>query len=185
MGDEIPQPNIIDVDDANGPVGTTAEGATGKSRLWVESDGGAASDAPGCAVYSNKYRFTCDSPDLDLTASYQDAFVESGGGKLIGFILKFNSNEVAVKLTIDGTETIFDVLFNDVETIQSDGPGASGLGIRSSAGGPFVDTVENKVIFYPDCSIPYTSEVKIEVKESSGGLTKTLVKKSVTLTDES
>ena len=162
MADNIPQPNIIDIDDTNGPVDTIVDGI--KTRLMVDAKvDAAAGDGGGCPVFSKKYRSLFDGATLVLSVAYQTRYIYSGSGKFVGFVIHFSGSDVVVKLSID-SEVIFELNGEDVNDMQIGNPASIGPNAQPTAGGPSWETTGKRIAFSPACPIAYATEVKIEVK---------------------
>ena len=120
--------------------------------------------SPGCPVYSNKLRFPKSETEVVLAASYSTVFSYSGSGKLLGFILDFDSLNVEVKLTIDSTDEIFEFTEQEILDLRY----KKGSGEYNMVEAPLWDGNDRKMIFRPSCAIRYDSEVKIEARYTSG-----------------
>lgn len=133
-----------------------------------------------CPTVTNKLRHEFSKVSQGLNTSYTTVYTYSGSGAFMGFVLDFDDDDVVVKFSVD-SETIFELEAEDIDDIQQDF--GSDFGINGNAGGPLWDDDDDKMIYKPPCAISYSSEVKIEVKTTSG--TSDLDKYLVTLTKES
>jgi hypothetical protein len=153
-------------------------------RLKVTGDNAGASGTPGCPVFSFKLRHIFDDAGTALTTTYATVYTYTGSGKLIGFVLENDATgsiDVVTKLTIDGSDVVFELENKDVSDIQyPEGPGFSGM--RSSAGGPMYNFSDKKLFYMPECPIAYETSVKIEAKTTSG--TADMVRHFINLTKE-
>jgi len=121
------------------------------------------SSAAASPCFSNKLRHDIELTPIALTSSFQTIFLETGKGKLVGFVLDFTQNNVTVKLTIDGN-VIFDVLATDILDIQL----GVGNTMRETGGGPVWQNTDKKLGYIPLFPVAYDTDVKIEAKEESG-----------------
>jgi len=153
-------------------------------RLKVEAQVTVANDAaPGCPVISPKLRIEFDETNITVPSAYTTMYNYNGAGKLYGFTLDFNSDSVRVRLVIDGTETIFALTLDEVESIQSFSSGGCNDGGVQNIN--FVTkTSGNRFNFTPPCPVEYTSSVLIEAQRS-GSSNKTQSRQIVYLTKES
>jgi len=150
-------------------------------RLKVEAAiNGTGSENMGSPVLSSKTRVDWSATTINLPAlssPYATIYSYTGSGKLCSFILEFNSDDIFVKLTIDGTEVIFEM---DCEELEKLTEGEERLH-------PFltwVDDDSKRIIFDPDFPILYNSSVLIEAKCHKESTSKDLKRYIVHLTKE-
>ena len=177
MGDEIPKHNVGDISDANGEVDTVDD--NGLTRLAVTGDGGSSSDAGGCPVISKKLRYDLSMSDITVSTTLVTVYTYSGSGKLFGTVLDFSHGDIEVKLTIDGTDVIFDMDMGDLNTIQIPG----GAGINQGIFGLVWENAGSRLRLEPSCALIFTSEIKFEAKRT-GAVDRTLNRSLVALTKE-
>ena len=140
------------------------------------------SDTPGCTTFSKKLRTDFSDSNITMGVSYSTIYSYSGSGKLSGFTLDFNSDDVRVKLTIDSTEVVFELVLSDIEDIQlSTGDEGTDYGICN---GVLVVGSGSKIQFCPPCPIKYGSQVLIEGQRSDSD-DHTMNRSIVVLTKES
>jgi len=139
----------------------------------------------GCPTTSSKFRIVHSESSTPVTANYSTMYSYTGSGVLFGFILDYNSDFVRTKLTIDGTEVIFELTNDAIEDMQSfagagcdDNDGSADL-----LGGFIKKTAGNKLNINFHCPIKYDSEVKVEAQRS-GSYDKSLERYLVFLTKE-
>lgn len=154
-------------------------------RMLVSGEESNPSSTPGSCVISNKLRFDHNDSDRTADANYSSAYSYIGSGKLFGFTLDYNSDYVWVKLTIDGTETIFELTLQQIEDLQAYSSGGCDDSSNTTEGlcGFLKKASGNRLYFKPPCAITYDSEVKIEHKRSTSS-SKTLTASLVILTKE-
>ena len=130
----------------------------------INTVGGALPTASSC---NSNLRLEHSLCDITLTSYYQTAYLYSGSGVLWGFILDFNTDYAEVKLTIDGTDTIFELDLDTIESLQSYAGNScnDNQGKESALCGIISKTQGNRLNFCPPCPLSYTSEIKIEVKK--------------------
>ena len=103
------------------------------------------------------------------TEAYATIYNYNGSGKFHSFSMDFNSDNVMVKLTIDGNQ-IFEI---DCKYIEDMSPsvGETG-GIRAFFGWLGWESSKNVINFYPRYSIKFLSNIKIEAKANSNTTTR-------------
>lgn len=119
---------------------------------------------------TNKMRFVTAAPDSSVGAAYSTVYSYSGSGYLHGFVAHFDSNNIFVKLTVDGTEIIFELTLNQISTLQSQGQGGGG------GGNSLVDYLVGMLSVGPsghlnarfEWPIAFGSSILIETKKESG-----------------
>lgn len=163
MVDQKAEFNQLDISDTNGPVDTTD--ISGTTRLNV-IDIGDPTGTPGSPVISPKTRYNKDvgiTVPLLLTGTYQTAYTRSGSGKLYSYVLDFDKSNAQIKLTIDGTNVIYECTVEEVQSFQAQdarrGAGPLGLGW---------DNTGNIHVWEPTWPVPYETSVLIEVRETAG-----------------
>jgi len=142
-------------------------------RLKITGDGGSAADAPGCPITSKKFRVEFDDTDVAITSTFATVFTYSGSGKLFSASIKFNGEDINLRLKIDG-EIIFNLNAKDVKDHQSNN--------RSQAVNIFnQNTGLWSIDFF--CPIVFAATVLFEAQTSSGG-DKTMERTLIALTKE-
>lgn len=154
--------------------------ASGLDRLAVTGDAGTPGDAPGCAVFSSKFRVVFSEDDVSIDDSFQTLFTYSGSGKLIGSVFEFSNVGVQIKLTID-SEVIFDFKLQDIKDLQM--PLGSGGALPAVPGSLEYQNAQSKLLFMPVCPIKFTTNVKFEAIRLAAP-NKTMLRSAVTLTKE-
>ena len=133
--------------------------------------------APGCPVISNKLRIERDGTDISFSGSYVTLYSYNGSGKFIGFLFDFNTNDVDIKLTIDGTEVIFELELEEIEDIARFGGGKTGT--DRDVCRYFRVGQDDRLEFCPPCPIKFETSVLIEGKKNGGGSSKKLTNKMI------
>ncbi len=146
--------------------------------------GGDPTNTPGCPTLSSKYRIDWSETKQDLpksTSSYLEVYSYTGSGKFISAFLNFNSENVYVKITIDGEELFemdMDALHDAFPTGGEDGlSSAMPCGIRW-------DRQRDVFYFCPSCPIVYTSSVSIECRANTPVKSRDLTSYFIQLTKE-
>lgn len=104
--------------------------------------------------------------EIELTTSHADIFTVTAKGILKGFALEFNSNKTVLRLEIDGKE-IFDLSIQNLESIARFG--ATGMGNGSDLCRMFRLAASDRIEFCPPNGIEYSTNFKIQAKETSSG----------------
>ncbi len=125
----------------------------------IGGTGGSPSDTPGCPTFSTKHRSVLDTSELVLTASYQTRFSYSGSGKLIGYMIEVENTDTDIKLTID-SEVLFELKFIDLGNMTGNK--------EFSLGSLYTNATAKRLIFLPECPIAYTTNITVELKETTG-----------------
>jgi len=147
------------------------EGATDGTKIGNVSDALKVSatfnqsptDTPGCPVVSQKLRYEVDRTTVVLTASYQTIWSYTGSGKFSGIIVDCEANLTEFKFTVDTSNVVFEFQIKDL----LDTSGNKEFSLSSL----YTDTSGKKLIFTPGpelCPMVYTSNLKLEAKESTG-----------------
>ncbi len=126
------------------------------------------------ATLSNKLRTEFNSTTVVLTSSYQTLFTYSGSGQLAGFVFRMTGSSATMKLTIDTTDVIFELVMQDIINTQIESSGN-----LYGGGSPVV--LNDILVYRPTYPIVYTSEVKIEAKDT---VTTSKLRNLITLTKE-
>lgn len=95
--------------------GNVIDEQSGGLKVFQVNPGGGGGDG-NCST-STKFRLDHSFTKVDLnrsTESFDEIYNYAGSGRLKGFKVKFNSDRVRVKLTVDGEE-IFDIDMQDWE----------------------------------------------------------------------
>jgi len=143
---------------------------------------GDPADTPGCPTFSSKLRHDFAAPGTTISTAFANMYTYSGVGKLIGFVLDFDNNNIQLKLTID-SEIIFDLSVNDIQDTQvSLGAGVDDM--SNSGGGPIWNQSDKKILYQPLCPIVYNADIVIDAKKTTGP-DKTLTRYLINLTKES
>jgi hypothetical protein len=97
--------------------------------------------------------------------SYNTIYDYSGTGKLYGFSMDFNSDNILIKLTIDGN-SIFDIDLECIEDMTGNGDDEGGS-CFCNLGWINWNADRNIIKFKPPYPISYSSNIKIEAKANS------------------
>ena len=156
-----------DISNTNGPVDTRDNSGTTELHVHDKDANSGGIAQPGTPCFSNKLKHVYELKDLTLTTSYQTVYEETSvsTGKLVGFGMNCDKNDYTVKLTVDSNE-IFELSADQLASVQSDGPGSSGLGHRSTGGGPTYNASGYKFTYDPLYPIAYGDSFKIEIKKA-------------------
>ena len=130
---------------------------------------------PGCSVLSNKAVIDSNSSDISFGTSFTQIYSYSGTGKLANFLMRFNTDDCNVKLTVDGNQ-VFDINLDAYEKLLDMDHNLNNSWLNMNHG-------DKSISFRPNCPIQYTSSVLIEVK--SDKKTKKVYDYIVCLTKES
>jgi len=144
-------------------------------RMKITPDGGSTSDAPGCSVTSSKLRIEFDDTVIVLPTAFVTLFNYTGSGKFFAACLAFDSTSVNIKLTIDGTEVIFNLTLDDIKDHES--------GKKGTTVGVFTEDTRMLTMDFNGCPLIFTTSVKIEGSKVDGG-DKEMSRKMVSLTKE-
>ena len=133
----------------------------------------------------NKYlKIEASNTEIRLPAlweDYQTLYQYSGIGKLIGFTMDFDSDNILIKLTIDGEE-----VFNlDLDVIESMVYSNDDEKYTRMLGYLGWSKSQNTISFYPQSPIIYTSEIKIEAKANYNNYKRDMQSYLIQLTKES
>lgn len=154
-------------------VGGTDATVIGNSgnRLLVDSQLSSAV-AP---TYSSTYRLIHVVSTINLSgAAYQNVYSYTGSGKLINFVINSSSDDLEIKVTINGI-TIFE---NFTAKEIND------FGIRSVYNLPVNGTGAGSFHFVPNYPIQFTSSMQILARRITGG-NMTISRYLITMTQES
>jgi len=122
-----------------------------------------------CPSVSKKLRFDHTENNTTITSSYVTLYSYSGSGKLHGFVLDYNSDSVRTKLTIDGSDEIFELTMDEIEDLQSyTGGGCDDSQSSELLGGFIKKSSGNKLNVEFKCPIKYETSVLIEAQRTSG-----------------
>jgi len=134
--------------------------------------------AIGCPTVSKKLRYRYSGTNITMPASYATIFSYTGSGVLFGVYLKFNDDDVRVRITIDGTDEIYELTNEEVGEFRAieDENTYYPTGLR-------VDKDEEVLHIDFKCAVRFSSSVLIEGQRSSGG-NKTMQDRLVVLTEE-
>lgn len=124
--------------------------------IKVTSDPDSVSGAP---VLSNMFRVELSATSQALTASYTNVYTYSGSGKLSGVETTFSKQGGAVKIIIDGTETILDIVMSQLDMIQT-GFIVSGITV-------YYDGSKNSFVFSPTFPIYFNSSVTVQARRAA------------------
>jgi hypothetical protein len=131
---------------------------------------------PGSPVVSNKLRIIVNNTTTQLTATYQTVYTYTGSGKFSGFDIRFDRSGASVKLTIDGTEVIFDFDADNLSSVQSTKI-LNGVAVT-------YDSSKEVLSFSPRFSILYNSSINIEAKDVGVGALANVTGYLISLTKE-
>lgn len=135
----------------------------------------ATSATPGSPVISKKLRYDFSTSAVVLTASYQTILSYTGSGKFCSFAVQAEASQTEYKLTIDSTEVIFEVTGLIMQAI------AHSVNYQIGPFGLTVTSDAKRFLFNPPFPIPFSSNVKLEARESGG---KRIFERVLTVTKE-
>lgn len=119
----------------------------------------------GGADFISNLKTYFSNSDTSLTSSHSDIYTKTGSGLIWGFSLEFDSNRVALRLEVDGQEVFDYKLKEEIEEFARFFSTTKSTGSRDDF---FALSSSDRVLFRPPKPIRYSSEFKIQAKETSG-----------------
>ncbi len=151
------------------------------NKLRVESTLAAnPADAPGCPVISNNLVVDWDNSEVSLpkkTNPYLSLYSYSGKGKMFGFKIKFNSDDIRVKLEIDN-KIIFDIDCEFLDDISEEDREISKIEFLSW------DDEARTLNFKPSYPILYTSSINVSARSLNDSTKRKMKNLMINLTKE-
>lgn len=129
------------------------------------------SSAPGCPILTNKLQITTDIVPQNLpinTNPFLEIYSYTGSGKLVSFLLLFNTSKSEIKLVID-TNEIFIIALNTHKDVLD-------LDILKAKN----DSLE----FEPHCPIQYNTKISLFARSTDAITTRQFLGSNVNLTKE-
>lgn len=159
--DDTDSPENVNIADGTDPTikAKVAPDDMGDNRVFVDANLNSGQLVP---TITNQFRIRYNVGNVTAPAAYATLFSRSGTGLFFGFQASFNNANVDIKLTIDGG-TVFEINLNDIKQFHFNDTGDT----RMQLGG-FLTTNGNTLDFSSKFAIPYTTDLKIEVKRSDG-----------------
>ena len=134
----------------------------------------------GCPSTTKKIRYDFNDDTVDIEDTLGTLFTRTGSGVFFEGVFDFDSSNIQVKFTVDGSDVVFDIEMNDLRDIQM--PAASGQ--LQGAGGLEWENAGARLRFKPPCAIPYATSIKFEAIKIGGGPNKSMDRRLIVLTEE-
>lgn len=119
---------------------------------------------PPVSVLNAKYRILYAAPGTTIGTSYATIYSYTGSGILHAFALKFSSDNVRVRLTIDGTEVIFELSLPEIDVFMQ----SSASGISDGVSTVIAKFSSSRMETYFKEGFKYESSVLIEAQKTTG-----------------
>jgi len=141
------------------------------SRLLVD----ALVSSTTASTYSSTYRLVHSTTTINLSgAAYQSVYSYTGSGKLISFAINSSSDDLELKVTINGITIFEDITAKEIND----------MGIRAVYNLPLNGTGAGSFHFVPNYPIQFTSAMQILARRVTGG-SMTISRYLISMTQES